>query len=211
MSRDYKRQVASDHYAQHDYLTEDRWASYWHQMAAVLALGGRTVLEIGLGNGIVAGGLARLGLVVTTLDIDPDLDPDLVGSVTRIPVTADTFDLVLAAEVLEHIAWEDLPAALMELKRVTRRAVVLSLPNAGYTFACDWKLPLMRRQRWIWRLPRFWQRHAFDGQHYWELGKRGYSRKRFHALLRASGFRIVAARCWPDDPTHDYFLLAVDR
>jgi ubiquinone/menaquinone biosynthesis C-methylase UbiE len=211
MPRDYKPQVQSDHYAQHDYLTDDRWASYWHQVSTILHQGNRTVLEIGIGNRIVTDVLTRLGLQVTTLDISLDVSPDLVGTITSLPFPVDTFDVVLAAEVLEHIAWEDVPTALAELRRVSRRPVLISVPNAGYTFACEWKFPLLRRQRWVWRLPLFWRRHAFDGQHYWELGKRGFSRRKFRDVLRSSGFRIVTARRWPDDPNHDYFLIEADQ
>jgi hypothetical protein len=51
---------------------------------------------------------------------------------------------VLAAEVLEHIPYEEFPKALSELRRVSKRFVVLSLPHAGYVFAVGFKFPLLR-------------------------------------------------------------------
>ncbi len=207
MCRNYGIQVACDHYFQRSYLNADRWSGYWHQIEGVLQLGGQSILEIGIGNRVVCDMLAKMGLSVTTLDIEPGLHPDAIGSTTLLPFAAKVFDVVLAAEILEHIAWEDLPLALAEIRRVTRRAALISLPNAGYTFACDWKLPLIRRQRWVWRLPRFWSRHRFDGEHYWELGKRGYSLDLFVKVLQQSGFCLVGNELWPDDPVHNYFLL----
>jgi len=211
MSRNYGKQVACDHYFQRSYLNADRWSSYWYQIDAVLQLGGRSILEIGIGNRVVCDTLAKIGLSVTTLDIEPGLHPDAVGSVTMLPFAAKIFDVVVAAEILEHIAWEDLTLALAEIRRVTRRAALISVPNAGYTFACDWKLPLIPRQRWIWRLPRFWRRHRFDGEHYWELGKRGFTLNLFIRIIQQSGFRLLGHELWPDDPVHHYFLLELDE
>nr|WP_256444588.1 methyltransferase domain-containing protein [Aquihabitans sp. G128] len=45
----------------------------------------------------------------------------------RLPFEADTFDLVLAIEVLEHVPYPEL--ALSELHRVARRDVVVSVPR----------------------------------------------------------------------------------
>ena len=37
----------------------------------------------------------------------------------------------------------------------------------------------------------FWRRrHRFDGQHYWEMGCRGYSRRRIRTAIAAAGLRI---------------------
>ncbi len=202
----YQVQVDSDHYFVPSYLDAARWASYWHQIEAVIQLHGKAVLEIGVGNGIVRDSLQKLGFAVQTVDIDPALLPDVVGSVTSIPLPDASVDTVLAAEILEHIAWGDLDAALGEIRRVMRHGAVVSVPNAGYTLACEWKLPLLPRQRWIWRLPHFWKNHHFDGEHYWELGKKGYSAARFREALSAARLRIVAEGRWPDDPIHHYFL-----
>jgi predicted SAM-dependent methyltransferase len=203
----YEVQVDPQHYFQRSYLHGERWASYWHQIESVSRLSGDSVLEIGVGNGIVRDALVKIGYRVQTLDLDTELQPDHVGSVTEIPLPDCSCELVLAAEILEHIAWTDVPTALAEIHRVARNGAMISLPNAGYTFACEWKLPLIARQRWSWRLPRFWQRHHFDGEHYWEIGKRGHSLRQVREILRAAGFRLVASEHWPDDPGHNYFLL----
>lgn len=102
-----KPQVSREHYFK-DYDTKERWVSYWHQINEVLSTGSKSVLEIGLGNGIAADYLKKMGLGVTTVDIDPALNPDYICSVTELTkfLRLTFFDIVLCAEVLEHIPLE---------------------------------------------------------------------------------------------------------
>ena len=83
---------------QYDYLS--RWVSYWHQIDEVLKMDPKNVLEIGIGNKTVTDYLKKQGVAVTTLDINPKLKPDIVGSVLKIPVADGFFDVILCAEVL---------------------------------------------------------------------------------------------------------------
>lgn len=203
----FKTQVSQDHYLARSYDTKDRWASYGHQMRGVLCYEPKQVLEIGPGNKTAGEALKKRGIAVTTADIADDVNPDVVASVTDLPFPDDSFDGVLAAEVLEHLPFEDFPRALAQIRRVARRFAVISLPHAGYVFSCEFKLPLMRRRELIWKLPFFWKRHIFNGEHYWELGKRGYSLARIKKNMAAQGFVVREARIHPDDPAHYFFLL----
>lgn len=49
------------------------------------------------------------------------------GSAYKLPYKANSFDLVLCMEVLEHL--DDPKKALQELKRVSKKYIVLSVPN----------------------------------------------------------------------------------
>jgi SAM-dependent methyltransferase len=64
------------------------------------------------------------------LDRNPESSAQLLGSVDALPFAARTFDVVTCLEVLEHLN-DPRPAAL-ELGRVARRAVVLSVPYEPY-------------------------------------------------------------------------------
>jgi SAM-dependent methyltransferase len=62
---------------------------------------------------------------------EPGPQPPLVcGSVLQLPFARGSFDAVLCLEVLEHL--EDPAAAVRELLRVARKAVVLSVPYEPY-------------------------------------------------------------------------------
>jgi hypothetical protein len=127
---------------------------------------------------------------VTTLDFDPSVRPDVVGDVTKIPCDNGTFDCVLAAEVLEHLPFEEFGAALSELKRVSRGHVVVTLPAPFVGVSALFNLPKMRPKGLFVGVPYF-VRHRFDGEHYWELGKRGYGRRRIRRVIHECGLRIV--------------------
>lgn len=181
--------------------------NYYIQLHMVIDLKPETVLEIGVGNGVVCDTLRKLGVKVTTLDVAEDLQPDIIASITEIPLTDASFDAVLAAEILEHVPWEELPKAISEIHRISKKYAVITLPHSGYTFSFSWKAPLLPQQRWIFKLPHFWKKHVFSGEHYWEMGKRGFPVRRIKNLLWSSGFKILKSKTDPEDPAHWAFLL----
>lgn len=109
--------------------------------AAVQELAPSTVLDVGCGEGVVTGRLARLLPDATVVGLDAD-DMRLaaewerrrqdnlsfrVGSGYELPYDADSFDLVCAMEVLEHVARPR--DVLVEMARVSRNALLLSVPR----------------------------------------------------------------------------------
>jgi SAM-dependent methyltransferase len=123
-------QVEAEHYGGTSYNSKERICSYWHQVDEVLALGARTVLEIGPGAGIVTDWLRRAGMEVTTVDMDPAVGADHDAAATELPFGDDEFDAALCAQVLEHMPFEEAERALAELARVARVGVVVSVPDA---------------------------------------------------------------------------------
>jgi ubiquinone/menaquinone biosynthesis C-methylase UbiE len=184
---------AGKHYLRR-YLTLPRMVTHWHQadeVAKVSPPGGR-VLEIGPGSGHVTWLLRNAGFAVATLDFDPRLKPDVAADVVRIPFRDAAFDCVLAAEVLEHIPFEEFGKALAELKRVSGGHVVLSLPAPFAGVSALWNWPLLQPKGMFLGVP-YWVTHRFNGEHYWELGKRGYGLSRIRRVIEDQGLRIVRA------------------
>jgi predicted SAM-dependent methyltransferase len=52
------------------------------------------------------------------LDIDPDVNPDIVASLTKMPVADAAMQAIFSAHNLEHLAPHDVPVALAEFRRV---------------------------------------------------------------------------------------------
>ena len=122
-------QISADWYEKRAYNSKERFCSYWHQIDEVLKLEGRSVLEVGPGGGLVTSELQRRGIDVLTLDIDHELAPDVIGSITAIPLPDGAVDVALAAQVLEHLPLDEVVTALSELARVSRIGVVVSVPD----------------------------------------------------------------------------------
>ena len=132
-------QVPAQHY-EHGYDSAERYLHYWHQIAEAAAQGGR-ILEIGIGGGAVTALLRARALEVTTVDFDRALSPDVVADIRSLPIDDDAFDGVVACEILEHIPWQDVARGLAELRRVSMRWILVSVPSV------DSLLPSRRQSR----------------------------------------------------------------
>lgn len=207
--KNYTTQVDKTHYSGLAYSSQERWNSYFHQLDLVKKTGAQSILEVGVGSGVVVQELTRRGLQVTTLDIAEDLVPDILGSVTDIPLPDKSFDLVLAAEILEHIDPKDLPQALCEIARVSKSSVIISVPQPGYVFSTIIKIPLIKRFSLLCKIPFFWKKHKFNGEHYWELGKKGTPASWFLREAKVAGLQLIIKKSFADDPAHLFFLFTV--
>ena len=201
----YAPQVDKSHYGS-KYRGRDRWLSYYYQLSLVRSQAPSSVIEVGPGEGVVTENLRRDGVRVVTIDIAEDLHPDIIGSITALPCKDGEFEVALAAEVLEHIRFEDVPQALRELGRVSTKSVVVSLPHPGWVFSLSLKLPLLPYLNLFFQIPFFWEEHQFNGEHYWELGKKGYPLKRFVSCAKEAGLTLVRTHKHIDDPVHRLFV-----
>jgi hypothetical protein len=140
-----------------------------------------SVLLVGPGQGLDPVVLRWRGYEVTTFDIDTTFAPDVLGSVHAMPQFADAqFDAVIASHVLEHLAEPYFDRALEEIARVARYALVY-LPLTGRTLharlipgfkGLDWSL-FVDIYNYFHRPDGVTARYC-QGQHFWEVGMRGY-------------------------------------
>lgn len=185
----YDKQVSKNHYSFEHYFFPGRWMSYYYQ---VLEIAKRkdieTVLDIGPGTAFLKDQLKMHRPLITykTLDVANDVNPDFVGSITKIPLPDGSYDAVCAFQVLEHIEFSDVESALGEMCRVSKKYIMVSVPHFGPAFELHLKIPFLKRFRIAFRIP-YPVKHVFNGQHYWELGKRGYPVSRFRDLLKKFG------------------------
>lgn len=201
-------QVNPEHYFSKNYDSKERFISYWHQIDEIISLAPESILEIGIGNGFVADYLDHRDLKVTTMDIDPNLKPDIAGSVLTLPFFEKAFEVVACFEVLEHLPYEDFYRALNEIHRVSRKYAVLSLPDVTRTYRLHLQLPKIGQIKRLISWPR--QKpynHTFDGEHYWEIGKAGYQLQQVLAEITRAGFTIKNTYQVFEFPYHRFFVL----
>lgn len=92
-----------------------------------------TALDIGARDGYLSIRLCNQFNSVTALDLEkPQIDHPHVksvqGDITNLQFDDNTFDLVLCAEVLEHIPPDSLQKACTEISRIARHAVLIGVP-----------------------------------------------------------------------------------
>jgi 2-polyprenyl-6-hydroxyphenyl methylase / 3-demethylubiquinone-9 3-methyltransferase len=158
-------------------------------------LRGRLVLDAGCGGGLVAKTLAEAGAVVVGLDRSlgslqvarraagpaagleaGSFDP-VRGQLERLPFADGSFDVVVAADVLEHVP--DLPAAVGEISRVLAPGGSLAFDTINRTFWA-WFTVLWGAERVLRLVPR--------GTHDWRLLIRP---DELDHLLRGAGLEPV--------------------
>jgi SAM-dependent methyltransferase len=91
-------------------------------MVVVLCTG-ETALDVATGGGHVARRLRELGLDVVTVDAAAGMQPDVVAPAEQLPFEDGSFDVVVTRIAPHHFG--DIEAAVAELARVTRDAVVI--------------------------------------------------------------------------------------
>lgn len=203
-----EKQVDKSHYSFSRYMHKKRWISQWHQLDTVLSTGSRSVLEIGPGIGLFKSSGEKFGLEIQTLDIDPELEPDHLGSVFELPFTDRQFDCVCAFQMLEHLPFEDSLLALREMVRVSSKSVIISLPDARKLFPFLIYVPKIGEIHCYLPRPRLRKPiHTFDGEHYWEINKRGFDLKsvigRFNLI---SGITLERTFIVPENTYHRFFV-----
>ena len=201
-------QVDCGYYYRNSYDSKLRFACYWHQIDQILQQDSRSVLEVGIGNAFVSDYLRRSGVPVVTVDIDGALGPTVVGSVLSLPLKERTFDVVACFEVLEHLPYESFGSALRELGRLSRRSVIISVPDIGRCYRLLVTIPRLGERRWMIELPTLRRKpHVFDGQHYWEIGWRGFEIQRIYGDIVRSGFCVEQTFRVFEWPYHRVFVL----
>ena len=133
---------------------------------------GKKVLDVGSAQGWYIKYLKDLGFEVTASDLEKAIEFDDVPFVqilgADLPFESNSFDTVLAINVVEHI--EDEKKILSELARVTKKRLLLSVPNADDDLLQKYNLTF---------------RHQTDKSH-----QREYSQKNIKKKLEQAGFEV---------------------
>ncbi len=202
--------VPKEHYKE-GYDNLERFISYHHQIDFARKLSPKNILEIGVGNKTVSNYLKNNGFKVTTFDLDKKLEPDYVGDLRELPFDDNSFDLVMCCEVLEHLPFSEFEKALSEIKRVSKKNAIISIPNSSKIVGIHFKFPGMfflfhkPLLSFIFSIP-FPIKHKFDGEHYWEIGKKGYSLKKVMNKIRKH-FKIKKSMRLKLNTYHHFFVL----
>jgi ubiquinone/menaquinone biosynthesis C-methylase UbiE len=200
------KQVDKSKYKFHSYCGFDRWASYYHQINESIKLKPKNILEVGVGDGVFKNYIKNnTNIEYKNLDIAEDLNPDVVGSVENIPFPKNSFDLVCAFEILEHLPFEKFENSIKELSRVSSGNVIISLPHFGPAVKLSFKIPFIKEVKLAFKVP-YLRKHSFNGEHYWEIGKKGYSLSKIKNILK-NHFNIKKEFVPFENQYHHFFIL----
>ena len=205
-----QKQVNKAHYDFNKYVDLYHWNSFFYQIDEIIKTTPKSILEVGLGTGIVKYILKDvLHYNYESMDIDPELNPDHVGSILAMPFRDKQYDVVGCFEVLEHLHYCDFEKALSELFRVANKAVIFSLPDAGPIVPVH--ISGFARKKLIKMPFTKLKKHVFDGEHYWEINKRGYELNKIISQIKNIGgnFNFVLDKEYRmfENPNHHFFVM----
>lgn len=99
----------------------------------VIPPGVSSIIDIGCGNGIITAELSRsykvLGVDRSEAALALLPTDKIAASCDSIPVEDGSFDLVLSTELLEHLEEEVFRKTLEEFRRISRRYILVTIPN----------------------------------------------------------------------------------
>lgn len=203
-------QVTAKHYQQPIYRQKERFASYWYQIHEIELTNCSSVLEIGVGNGFMSRELKHtINVNVIGLDIDCALDPNVAADVRSQPFKDNSFEVVAAFQVLEHLPYNDFEHILSELKRISRQYILLSLPDRSPFYFIQFSLPLIGRIDWSWTRNITYGEKSDNPSHYWEIGLNHYSYNRIVESIHACGLTIVRTFRPIENPYHRFLTLKI--
>ncbi len=197
-----------EHYLTDKYMSPQRFQVYWEQIKLIHSLKPSRVLEIGIGNSFVFEFLRQGGIQCTGIDIDIRTKPPVVGDVLHLPFKNESFDVVACFEVLEHIPFEHFSAALRELRRVSQKTVLISIPHhiichirwfqftRWFSLGVCLSVPKLRNVKYDEKSP-----------HFWEIGKYSVPLKLVLKSMHSSGFKIIRHYILKFWPYHRFFIL----
>ncbi len=203
-------QVNKDHYNFPKYCDLKRWSSYWYQLEVVINLKPESVLEIGPGDYVFANYLKQnTDIKYTSVDFAEDLKPDIVADLRKLPLPENSYDVVCAFEVLEHLPFIEFENNLKELLRVAKKNVVISLPHWGRSFAFSMQIPLLGIKKFNFKLPykHFKIPHVWDGEHYFEIGKENFPVEVVREKIWNAGGKIIKDFVTTENTYHHFFVI----
>lgn len=200
------KQVDKKSYKFEKYSYPERWGSYFYQIKEAIRFSPNNILEIGVGDQVLGSYIKNnTDISYTSLDVAEDLHPDTTGSVTAIPFGDGSFDVVVGYEVLEHIPFEDFEKALSEISRVSKTGAIISLPHFGPSLKFSFKIPFIKEIKIAFKIP-YPKKHVFNGQHYWEIGKKGFGVDMVKKSIKKY-FDIIQDYVPWENQYHHFFIL----
>jgi ubiquinone/menaquinone biosynthesis C-methylase UbiE len=155
--RDYYENGLATKKSNYKNYSWERLGTYFHATAQhiVKCLKPKKLLDVGCAKGFLVYALGELGVDACGIDVSEYAvanakAPDMVklGTAEKIEHQDNSFDVVTALDVLEHIKEKEVPQVCAELLRVTRKWVIVRVPTKKVPGDLDAYHETIRPKEW---------------------------------------------------------------
>ncbi len=167
------------------------------------------ILEVGKGNGFVSDFFKKAKYNFTTLDINPNLEPDIVGNILELSQTVtEKPDFILCSEVLEHMEFKTFEKSIYELSETTKEGLIITLPVYKKFFGINiqWRMPKLKPFSTPLFIKTSWTK-ILPQEHFWEIGYSKETSKKNIEKILLQYFVIQDKGCFHTNPYHYYYVL----
>lgn len=174
----------------HKLESELHWRYYWHQQELIENYLKKTdrILEIGVGSKFTSNYLKSKGYNITTTDIDPNKEPDIVANIVDYKFDQN-FDHILAFEIFEHLPFEDFKLAINNISTICNKNLFISLPrNEKHWFrlSVDFKIFQINNFQITTKRNKIKSKY-----HHWEVDYEHYTKKYLLKIFRKNSFSLI--------------------
>jgi len=180
------------------------WYRHFFIIREVLNLKSKKILEVGSGNGVVKNCLKPIAPDYKVMDINRGVKPDYLSDIRNfMPGLKGGFDCVIAADILEHIPFKDLPKALENIFLYLKEGgkAIITIPHRAdyFLFMFPASPPYVFRTPSIFLSPatiirRILRGSWIDFYHHWEIGAGGIKKKNVENAMQKAGFKIEKSK-----------------
>lgn len=199
---DKQRQFNIDPWVYFEKLDFINWYRYFFIVKALCAQKPKTVLEIGPGEKTIMHVIEPFVEKYETFDINNKLEPTYVGDVrVNEKKLHNRYDAVIAADILEHIPFNDIQVSLENLQSYLKKGgrAHITIPHraSNFMFMTPTQVPhAFRIPTGFLSLGSFYRRFIkrkiwIDPDHEWETGDGHHKIKDVEAKIKAAGFKIL--------------------
>ncbi len=177
------------------------WYRFFFIIKEIIALRPKSILEIGEGSGIIKKIIEPLVEKYETMDVNEKLSPTYLNDVRNLKLELkEKYDCIIAADILEHIPFDNLEKALANLYAYLKKdgKALITIPHRASNFLLMTPTQIPR----AFRVPtgflspgafyrRFIKRKIWiDPDHQWEIGDGKHKIKDVENIMKKVGFTL---------------------
>ena len=137
--KDYKKQYyeQSCHW-ERNYIQNPAEEERIKEIIGAIPSDAHSLLDVGCGNGAFVNTIVRsfsnkfvriIGLDTSEKALEFVKSEKTHATITSLPFANDSFDLVTCLEVLEHLTYQEFRKGILELQRVSKKYIIITVPN----------------------------------------------------------------------------------